>query len=168
MNAGAYGGQMSDVVISAECISRDGGTVCVGLSDMGSDTAQACSGDQRYDDNPPELNVLKKRDKAEIEEKMKELTQHGAKNSRLNIRAQAVRLSGPRVTLPALNRKMRTQRRSVGGAAVSEKHAGFIINTGSATCGDVTALIKQVQQTVLNGDGVLLEPEVIQIGRSDS
>ena len=57
---------------------------------------------------------------------------------------------------------------AVGGAAVSEKHAGFIINTGSATCGDVTALIKQVQQTVLNGDGVLLEPEVIQIGRSDS
>ena len=54
---------------------------------------------------------------------------------------------------------------SVGGAQVSQKHAGFIINTGSATCLDVLSLIKKVQNTVKNADGVDLEPEVIFVGR---
>ena len=48
----------------------------------------------------------------------------------------------------------------VGGAEVSEKHAGFVINRGGATCADVLALIEQIRSTVLEKDGVLLEPEV--------
>ncbi len=50
---------------------------------------------------------------------------------------------------------------SVGGAAVSEKHAGFIINKGGATCSDVKALIEHIQNTVFSNFGVLLECEVI-------
>ena len=53
---------------------------------------------------------------------------------------------------------------SVGGAQVSEKHAGFIINHGGATCAEVTALIEQVQQTVFEKFGVRLECEVRLIG----
>lgn len=49
---------------------------------------------------------------------------------------------------------------TVGGAQVSEKHAGFVINKGGATCADVTALIAQVQERVLAETGVRLEPEV--------
>ena len=49
---------------------------------------------------------------------------------------------------------------SVGGAMVSEKHAGFLINTGGATFADVTALMEHVQETVLARFGVRLEPEV--------
>lgn len=49
---------------------------------------------------------------------------------------------------------------SVGGARVSEKHAGFIINTGGATFDDVMRLIERVQETVLKQTGVSLEPEV--------
>lgn len=52
----------------------------------------------------------------------------------------------------------------VGGAQVSEKHAGFIINTGSATEHDVSLLIKKVQDTVFEKTGVLLEPEVKRMG----
>ena len=48
----------------------------------------------------------------------------------------------------------------VGGAQVSEKHAGFVVNCGGATCADVTALIAQVQAQVLEKTGVRLEPEV--------
>ncbi len=48
----------------------------------------------------------------------------------------------------------------VGGAQVSEKHAGFIINTGGATCRDILALIDQVRERVLRETGVELEPEV--------
>ena len=49
---------------------------------------------------------------------------------------------------------------TVGGAQVSEKHAGFIINTGSATAADVLEVIRQVQERVFTETGVRLEPEV--------
>ncbi|MBQ8852354.1 MAG: UDP-N-acetylenolpyruvoylglucosamine reductase, partial [Oscillibacter sp.] len=49
---------------------------------------------------------------------------------------------------------------TVGGAQVSDKHAGFIINTGGATSSDVMALIEKVQRIVFEKTGVRLEPEV--------
>ena len=49
---------------------------------------------------------------------------------------------------------------TVGGAQVSEKHAGFVINRGGATCADVLALIEEVQKRVWEARGVRLEPEV--------
>ena len=49
---------------------------------------------------------------------------------------------------------------TVGGAQVSEKHAGFLINIGGATCADVLELIEQVQKRVYEAHGVQLEPEV--------
>ena len=48
----------------------------------------------------------------------------------------------------------------VGGAQVSEKHCGFVINAGGATAADVRALIQDVQNTVYEKFGVMLEPEV--------
>lgn len=48
----------------------------------------------------------------------------------------------------------------VGGAEVSEKHAGFVINRGDATCRDVLALMEQIRSTIWEKDGVLIEPEV--------
>ena len=53
---------------------------------------------------------------------------------------------------------------SVGGAAVSEKHAGFIINTGGATCADVLELIEKIQDTVRKETGVSLECEIRKVG----
>ena len=50
--------------------------------------------------------------------------------------------------------------RSVGGAQVSEKHGGFIVNTGGATCRDVLALMELIQDTVRRQTGTELEPEV--------
>ncbi len=54
--------------------------------------------------------------------------------------------------------------RRVGGAAVSEKHAGFIVNTGGATCADVLELVRIIQETVLRETGVSLEREVQLVG----
>ena len=54
----------------------------------------------------------------------------------------------------------------VGGAQVSEKHAGFVVNTGGATCQDILTLIRQVRETVQRETGVLLEPEVRLLGCS--
>ena len=57
---------------------------------------------------------------------------------------------------------------SVGGAAVSEKHAGFVVNKGGATAADVLALVKLVQQRVFDASGVHLEPEVRLWGAEDA
>ena len=52
----------------------------------------------------------------------------------------------------------------IGGAAVSEKHAGFVVNLGGATCADVEAVMAHVQQEVEKAFGVMLEPEVRILG----
>ena len=52
---------------------------------------------------------------------------------------------------------------AVGGACVSEKHAGFIVNRGGATCADVEKLIEHIQETVLRETGVQLEPEIRRV-----
>lgn len=54
---------------------------------------------------------------------------------------------------------------TVGGAQVSEKHAGFFINIGGATAQDVLSLIKQVQDIILEKNGIMLEPEIKIIGK---
>ena len=59
---------------------------------------------------------------------------------------------------------MRAEGLTVGGAQVSEKHAGFLINRGGASFADMTELISQVQQRVFEQTGVHLEPEVKIVG----
>ena len=51
---------------------------------------------------------------------------------------------------------------------MSEKHAGFVINKGGATCEDVTELIKEVKERVYNNSGVFLEEEIKAVGRKES
>ncbi|MEE0713478.1 MAG: UDP-N-acetylenolpyruvoylglucosamine reductase, partial [Blautia sp.] len=53
---------------------------------------------------------------------------------------------------------------SVGGAQISEKHCGFVVNKGDATAADVLGLIKEVQKRVQEKFGVALEPEVKFLG----
>lgn len=53
---------------------------------------------------------------------------------------------------------------SIGGAQVSEKHCGFVVNTGKATAADVAEVIREVQDRVKDKFGVALEPEVIFLG----
>ena len=54
---------------------------------------------------------------------------------------------------------------AVGGAQVSEKHAGFIVNCGGATCDDIVTLMAQVRERVFRETGVTLEPEVRYLGK---
>ena len=55
----------------------------------------------------------------------------------------------------------------VGGAQVSVKHAGFIVNAGGASASDVLKLIEEVKEKVLRADGVMLEPEILFVGRKE-
>ena len=53
---------------------------------------------------------------------------------------------------------------SIGGACVSEKHAGFVINKGNASASDIYSLMRRVQEMVRQNFDVMLEPEVILLG----
>ena len=53
---------------------------------------------------------------------------------------------------------------TVGGAQVSEKHAGFIINKGGASCSDILTLMEEVKKQVLDRTGITLEPEIRTLG----
>ena len=84
-----------------------------------------------------------------------------AQASRLRCRAPAAPSSAPREYFAGtLIEQCGLKGKHVGGAEVSRKHAGFVVNAGGATCADVLALIKKVQDTVFTATGVTLEPEV--------
>ena len=75
-----------------------------------------------------------------------------------------VHLNDRKDILPATDHGQRTAGVSRGGAQVSEKHCGFVINTGDATAEDVRSLMKHVTEIVYAKFGVTLEPEVKFLG----
>ena len=89
----------------------------------------------------------------------------GYRSSRWSIRVQAAPLSVPEGYFAGkLIQDSGLKGFTVGGAQVSEKHSGFVINKGNATAADVMELIRQVTAKVKEDTGVTMEPEVKQIG----
>ncbi len=166
MNAGAYGGEMAQAVRGVTCLEPDG-TVAVlkGEQLRFSYRRSVFSDGQRL-----VLRVklrLRPGDPAEIREKMADMAQRRKEKQPLEypsagsaFKRPAPLADGTPVYAAALIDQCGLKGRSVGGAQVSEKHAGFIVNQGGATFGDVLRLMEQVQETVLKQTGVALEPEV--------
>ncbi len=166
MNAGAYGGEMAQAVYSVTCLEPDGTVAVVeGEQLRFSYRRSAFSDGQRL--------ILRARltlrpgDRAEIREKMADLAQRRKTKQPLEypsagstFKRPAPLADGTPVYAAALIDRCGLKGFSVGGAQVSEKHAGFIINRGGATFDDVMELIEKVQEAVLNRTGVELEPEV--------
>ena len=166
MNAGAYGGQMADVIESAECLTALGEIKTLKKEDMrlGYRSSVFKKG---------ELIIisltlsLKKGDKAEIKAEMDELLNRRKQKQPLEYPSAGSTFKRPEGYFAgALIEKNGLKGLTVGGAQVSEKHAGFVINRGGATAADVKALIGKIQKTVFENDGVMLEPEVIFTGRN--
>ena len=109
---------------------------------------------------------LKTADKAEISAKMDDYMARRRQKQPLDMPSAGSTFKRPTGYFAgALIEQCGLKGTSVGGAAVSEKHAGFIVNTGGATCDDIRRLIEKVAAEVLMQTGVRLEPEVIFIGR---
>lgn len=165
MNAGAYGGEMSQAVVSATAIDRSGNIKEFCLDDMklGYRTSVFKNTDLII------TNVkfkLKSGDSAEIKAAMDDFFARRRDKQPLEFPSAGSTFKRPEGYFAgALIEKNNLKGISVGGAEVSQKHAGFIINTGEATCADVLSLIKKVQDTVSAADGVTLQPEVIFVGR---
>lgn len=165
MNAGAYGGEMSQVVVSATVIDRDGNTHSLRLDQMnlGYRTSVFKNTDLII------ISVvfkLKQGNANEIKAAMDDFFARRRDKQPLEFPSAGSTFKRPEGCFAgALIEKNKLKGMSVGGAQVSEKHAGFVINTGYATCSDVLSLMKKVQETVKAADGVDLEPEVIFVGR---
>lgn len=165
MNAGAYGGQMSDVFESALCISRDGELVTVKKQEMRAGYRSSCF----KSDGLTVLSAVFKLalgDKAEIGQRMTELMKRRREKQPLEFPSAGSTFKRPEGYFAgALIEKNGLKGAAVGGACVSEKHAGFIINRGGATERDVRELMEKIRLAVQQADGVCLEPEIIFVGR---
>ena len=163
MNAGAYGGQMSDVLVDAEVL-LDG--ACRRFTrdelEMGYRTTMPL---RRGGIVTSARFRLTPDDPTAIEARMRELNARRRDKQPLNYPSAGSTFKRPEGYFAgALIEGAGLKGASVGGAQVSPKHAGFIVNTGDATAADILGLIRHVQETVLNKDGVRLELEVRVVG----
>ena len=163
MNAGAYGGQLSDVLVSAQVLV-DGRIETYDLEkmDMGYRTTRPLR------EGGIVLSAefeLKNGDREAIAATMKDLNARRRDKQPLNLPSAGSTFKRPTGYFAgALIEGAGLKGVSVGGAQVSEKHAGFIVNTGGATAADILGLIAHVQKCVREKDGVELECEVRIVG----
>ncbi len=164
MNAGAYGGEMSQVVTSAYVLSKNGEIKQIDLKDM--QLGYRTSAFKTNGDIILSVALkLCKGEKTEIKAKMDDLMGRRKDKQPLEYGSAGSTFKRPEGYFAgALIEKNGFKGYSVGGAMVSEKHAGFVINYNNATAKDVKALIEKIKATVLEKDGVVLEPEVIFVG----
>ncbi len=165
MNAGAYGGEMSQVVVSADYITSCGEIGKIELPDMelGYRTSIFKSNDMTV---TSVTFRLKKGDKSDIKFKMDDFISRRCEKQPLEYPSAGSTFKRPvGYFAGALIEQNNLKGKTVGGAQVSEKHAGFVINKGDASCKDVLELIEIIKDTVLKSNGVELETEVIFVGK---
>ncbi len=165
MNAGAYGGEMADVVFDAQFVTQNGQVGTIEKEDMNLGYRTSCF-KQNGNIITDVTFKLKKGDKEEIWEKMNTLMGKRKEKQPLEYPSAGSTFKRPEGYFAgALIEENGFKGKGVGGAQVSEKHAGFVINKSDATTKDILDLMSKIQETVLEKNGVKLEPEVIFVGR---
>ena len=163
MNAGAYGGEMRQVVTEVTALYPDG------IRRFTGDQAEFAYRHSRFlEDGAVVLGAvvrLTPDDPAAIRQRMDDLMARRKASQPLEWPSAGSTFKRPEgYYAGTLIDQTGLKGLTVGGAQVSEKHAGFVINTGSATCADVRELIRRVQEAVYRAHGVRLEPEVRFVG----
>ena len=165
MNAGAYGGEIKQCVIETDYIDTTGN-----LHTLIGDEHRFCYRGSFFTENPDNV-ILRTRiklsdgNKEKICELMNELMQRRSESQPLQYPSAGSFFKRPEGYFAGkLISDSNLRGKSCGDAEVSQKHAGFIINTGKADCSDVLCLMDTVQRTVREQFGVDLEPEVKIIG----
>lgn len=164
MNAGAYGGEMKDVLYSCKHIDDNGN-----LSELSQNELNLRYRGSAYTDNGftivSAVIKLKKADKTQIKNAMDDKLQRRKDKQPLEYPSAGSTFKRPEGYFAgALIEDCGLKGYTVGGAQVSEKHAGFVINKDNATSTDVINLINDVQKIVYEKHGVKLETEVKIIG----
>ena len=165
MYAGAYDGEMSGIVTRSVYMDENGGSCALSGAEQAFGYRTSI-----YKQHPEWVIIeaeclLKPGDPAEIRAKMDDFARRRREKQPLNFPSAGSTFKRPEGYFAGrLIEGAGLKGASVGGAQVSEKHAGFVINHGGATCADVTALIEHIQKTVFDRFGVHLECEVRTIG----
>lgn len=159
MNAGAYGGELKDVIADVTALYPDGVRTLT-ADEMGFSYRHSAfsSGEgivlgAKLKLEPGDPNAIKaKMDELMARRKASQPLEFPSAGS--TFKRPPGHYAGPLIESCGLKGAR------IGGAEVSCKHAGFVVNAGGATCADVLALMEKVQKTVFDTYGVLLEPEV--------
>ena len=163
MNAGAYGGELGDVTVRVNGIRPDGTPVSLTREEM--QFGYRTSAVRKLNFIVTEaVFELREGDPAEIRAKMNELNARRAEKQPLDVPSAGSTFKRPEgYFAAALIDQCGLKGYSIGGAQVSLKHAGFLVNTGSSSR-DYLELVRYVQRVVLERAGVQLEPEIRIIG----
>ncbi len=165
MNAGAYGGELSQVIKRVSFLDENGEECLVSLKECGFSYRKSVF-QQKKGVVLGAVFALTPGDPREIEARMRECMEKRKAKQPLEYPSAGSFFKRPAGAFAgALIEQCGLKGLSVGGAQVSEKHAGFLINRQNATCGDVCALAKKVSGIVKEQTGFLLEPEVRLVGR---
>lgn len=161
MNAGAYGGEMKDIVVSARCLKADGSIVELPAEDMKLRYRGSIFSDGEYVILSVKLK-LRRGSRDEIKSRMDELMEKRRSKQPLEYPSCGSTFKRPEgYFAAALIEECGLKGCTVGGAQVSEKHSGFVINKGGATFSDVMTLVEHIKKTVREQKGVSLECEML-------
>lgn len=164
MNAGAYDGEMSHVVTAVRAVDFQGNIKEYDVSHLDFGYRHSVFHDN-HEVIGEVIMTLKPGDKNVIKARMDELTEKRESKQPLEFASAGSTFKRPPGYFAGtLIEQTGLKGLSVGDAQVSHKHAGFVINTGSASAKDVLDLIAEVQRRVYDQHGVHLEPEVRMIG----
>ncbi len=164
MNAGAYGGEMKDIVETVQLMDRNGNLLEKSCEEMDFSYRHSVVEDENYVVLGATLR-LKKGDENTIAERMEELAEARRTKQPLEFPSAGSTFKRPEGYFAGkLIMDAGLRGYQVGGAQVSEKHCGFVINKGGATAKDVLQLIEDVKQKVYEVFQVELEPEVKMVG----
>lgn len=164
MNAGAYGGEMKDIVREVTVLTPEGEILCLSAAEMKFGYRTSVVKEKEYIVLSAVLE-LKKGDPEEIRRKMQELKAKRVEKQPLEYPSAGSTFKRPEGYFAGkLIMDAGLAGARVGGAQVSEKHCGFVVNTNNATAADVRELMSRVQKTVEEKYGVRLEPEVRFLG----
>lgn len=166
MNAGAYGGQLSDIIESVKYLDEDCNIKEITNKDLEFGYRKSLFSRNKNYTIIETTFKLTKGDKKDIEEVMeKHKVARVLKQPLDKPNAGSVFKRPEGYFVGKLIQDCNLQGVKVGGACVSTKHAGFIINDKEATCKDIKKLIELIQKTVKDKYNVLLETEIEFIGR---
>ena len=166
MDAGAYGGEMRDVVERVHHLTPEGEEGSAAGEELQFDYRKS-----RYTGGRDIITFVDFRltpgDPAQIGAQMEELMNRRKSKQPYDMPSAGSVFKRPKEGFAAaLIEECGLKGLRAGGAQVSEKHCGFIVNTGGATCADVLALIEEIRKVVLEKKGILLETEVRMTGEA--
>ena len=168
MNAGAYGGEIKDVLLDAQVLTQDGEFLTLTAEELELSYRHSCIFEKNYVVVSARF-AFEKGDADQIRGRMDELAKARREKQPLEFPSAGSTFKRPEGYFAGkLIQDAGLKGYTVGGAQVSEKHSGFVINRGGATAEEVVFLIKQVQKKVMKQFNVMMQPEVRFIGFTDT